>query len=342
MERVYVVVLNWNGWRDTIACLESLLAQTADNYRIVVCDNASTDESIEKIQCWARGELVDSYVPAVPVGVTRPAVGTIVDHVVYDRGTAERGGASEVDPLLTLIQTGSNLGFAGGNNVGLRYAISRGDGRYFWLLNNDTYADRDALRALTERAARTSDTGIVGSVLRYFNRPDTVQAYGGASFCPLLSRARPICEGEVFRQLSPLEADTIERRLGYVIGASMLVSRQFIDRVGLMQEDYFLYFEELDWATRGRRCKSGSFKLAFSAHSIVFHKVGASTGSRARSLTSLRYLHSNELRFMKRFYPRLVTVTRLGLLVNAGKALLRGRVDEGRLLLTLAASRVTA
>lgn len=340
MKRVYVIVLNWNGWRDTISCLESLFRQTSVSYRVVVCDNASTDGSIAYIEGWAQGNLPSGFRVAPPAGVAHHPVPRPISYVVYDRREAEAGGRKDCDPEMVLIQTGSNLGFAGGNNVGIRYALQHLDAQYFWLLNNDTFADPAALSALVSRADTSIDIGIVGSTLRYFDRPECVQAYGGATFSPILSRSRPIGEGESFRLMSAREAAELERRMGYVIGASMLVTRPFVEQIGLMQEDYFLYYEELDWAVRAKRHRGIAFKLGYAPGSIVYHKVGASAGSKTRSLASLQYLHRNELRFMKRFYPALAVITRVSFVLSAIKAMLKGRREEAKLFVTLAWRRV--
>ena len=89
--------------------------------------------------------------------------------------------------------------------------------------------------------------------------------------------------------------------MSYVTGAAMLVSRAFIENTGLMEEGYFLYFEELDWAARGR-CR---FRLGYAPDSIVVHKEGASIGSKASggSPLSMFYLFRNRIRFCRRFYP---------------------------------------
>jgi GT2 family glycosyltransferase len=115
---VHILVLNWNGWRDTIECLESVLQLDYDPVRIIVCDNGSTDGSLDHIRAWARGEesvVVSSSPLNSPV---RPAAEP-VKFLELDRSAAE-AGASAGDARFTLIDNEANLGFAGGNNVGQR------------------------------------------------------------------------------------------------------------------------------------------------------------------------------------------------------------------------------
>ncbi|ADI15956.1 glycosyltransferase family 2 protein [Truepera radiovictrix] len=267
---VYIVLVNWNGWRDTDACLASLKALDYPNARVVVVDNASTDGSVAELQ--------------------------------------------RRHPDLTLLPSGANLGFAGGNNVGLRYALEQG-ADYVWLLNNDTLVEPDALTHLVARAqagAAGLPVGLCGSTLIYESRRDTVQALGGARYnrwwgtVAHIGRHRP-------REL-PIDAAAVERQLDYLIGASMLVSRPFLETIGLMQEDYFLYFEELDWAVRAR----GRFALAYAPQSVVYHKEGASIGGNdraraAKSFTADRYALQNRVRFTRRFYPYALPTVYLGL-----------------------------
>ena len=205
-----------------------------------------------------------------------------------------------MDVPLTLIETGANLGFAGGNNVGLRYIQARGEFSLVWLLNNDTVVRPDALSHLVQRMRARPDAGICGSTLAYYDHPECVQALGGASFDFRRGIARHLGVGDKIE--TQRDVDTIERALDYVVGASMLVSTKFLVDIGLMSEEYFLYYEEIDWATRAQ----GRFGLAWAPDSVVYHKEGASIGSshRARpSATSLRYLYRNRLRFARLHTP---------------------------------------
>ena len=295
-QRVAVVVLNWNGWCDTIACLDSLLPTLPADAVVVLCDNASSDGSVAHIQAWLTGH---GSVPAgQPSFVTsharRPAA-----WVLYDRQQAEAGG-SDRDPQLVMVQTGANLGFAGGNNVGIRYALARGFS-HVWLLNNDTVVNEYSLTALLQRMLTDPSIGMCGSTLIYFHHPEQIQALGGSSFDPRTGIGQHLGLGCPTSQLP--EPSVIEARMDYVVGASMMVSREFLLQVGLMCEDYFLYFEEMDWAMRA----TGRFRLGWAPDSLVWHKEGGSIGSDHRlrpSATSLRYIYRNRLRFAARHTPQ--------------------------------------
>jgi GT2 family glycosyltransferase len=299
--KVYVLILNWNGWKDTIECLESVFRNDHQDYQVIVCDNASQDGSLEHIKEWATGRRETSYSgPDLLQGLSSPPVAKPLALAEYSREQAEAGGDEEgKNARLVLIQTGANLGFAGGNNVGMRYALARNDFDYIWLLNNDTVILPDALVHLVRRMQERPDAGMCGSTLPYYHHPDRVWALGGATYNRWL--AKPRCIGldlSIPQTIDPLK---VEERMAYIAGASLLVSRSFLNSIGLMSEEYFLYFEELDWAVRAR----GQYSLAYAEKSIVYHKVGASTdsGSSSGNTASLYFMFRNSLLFTLKYFP---------------------------------------
>src|ERR1700744_2007884 len=180
MPKVYIIILNWNGWRDTIECLESVFRLDYLNYRVIVCDNASADESIAYIAAWAEGELAAGCANrALQYLSTPPCPKPIPSLRVGPKDNISLASCSE---RLILVQADTNLGFAGGNNIGLRLALAAGDLDYVWLLNNDTVVDPSALTRMVERMEPRPDAGICGSTLRYYDRPQIVQALGGSGY----------------------------------------------------------------------------------------------------------------------------------------------------------------
>jgi GT2 family glycosyltransferase len=306
---VYIIVLNWNGAADTIACAESVLALEGTPFRLVICDNASADDSTSRVLDWAAGRAADGAQQRVLVEL--PNDRAAWQHTDFPEGA------------IVLIQTGANLGYAGGNNVGIRYALQQGDAEYFWVLNNDTTVSPHALTALVAKARSDPSFGIIGSTLLYHYRPEHVQVLGGCGFSSWTTRIAPVGWGKTAAEAAAVSESEVERQLDYVTGASMMVSKAFIDDVGLMQEDYFLYFEEIDWAERGRRSKAHSWKLGFARDSVVLHKVGASAGT-GESTSSTRFFYASKIRFMKRFYRSRLPLTVLIVLAQAVKSLLNG------------------
>lgn len=327
MEKVYVIVLNWNGWGDTIECLESVFRSDYPDYRVVVCDNGSRDDSLERIKAWAEGRL-DAAVPhGNPLrSLSCPPVPKPLPLVEYDRTQAEAGGtALDGGSRLVLIRNGGNLGFAGGNNVGLRHALARGDFDYVWLLNNDTVVRPDALSQMVRRMRERPDAGICGSTLPYYHRPDRLWAQGGATYNKWLGFPRSI--GLHRRTDQGVDPVRVERRMDFVAGASMLVSLPFLREIGLLCEDYFLYFEDLDWAVRARR----RYSLAYAPASVVYHKVEASIGviaaadRRKEGRISKAFNRRSKIAFTKKYCPYALPTALLGLLALEVASRLRGR-----------------
>lgn len=328
MRRVYVVLVNWKGWRDTLMCLESLLRSDYPDFRVVLCDNDSGDGSVERIVEWATGSLAADTPPAGLDYLTTPALPKPIACRVYDRATAEAGGQPD-DPQLLVIQTGGNLGFAGGNNVGMRYAMARKDAEFIWLLNTDTVVPPNSLKQLLLRSEQDKLIGICGSTLLFMEQPQTVQALGGSTYFCHKGTARPI--GLLSNWPQTPDVKSVEAQTDYVVGASMFVRRAFIEEVGLMQEDYFLYFEELDWACRGK----GQYRLAYAPDSIVYHRVGGST----ESVTSLAYFQFNRLKFARRFFPLFLPLVYIFMAVDAVKALVKGKTIKMQILRSVMVGR---
>lgn len=273
MPKVYIIIVNWNGWRDTIECLESVLRLDYPSFRVIVCDNASSDSSLDRIAEWAGGGVASGCSNPDLQHLTSPPCSKPIPFL--RTGPGERVALEARDEKLFLVQTGSNLGFAGGSNVGLRLALNAGDFHYAWLLNNDTVVAPQALTSLVRRMQERPDAGICGSALLYYHDPSLIQAAGGSVFNRWLARGGHIgMLGDAGSLPPPGE---VELKMKYVVGASMLVSRVFLETIGLMSERYFLYFEEIDWATRAR----GRYSLAFAPQSTVYHKEGRSIGSSA-------------------------------------------------------------
>lgn len=332
--KLYVVLVNYNGAADTIGCLETLFRSDLGSFRVLVCDNGSTDGSLERIAQWAeRGGAGEVALPHPHARLTRTPLSRPIRHVCYGRSQAERGGASSDCSPLVLVDCGGNLGFAGGNNVGLRYALARGDFDYVWLLNNDTVVEPDAMRRMAERLAAEPGAGLCGSTLLHYHEPDRVQALGGGWYCKWLALAWHL--GRLGKWQGAADRERVERRMSYPVGASMMVSRSFLEQVGLMCEDYFLYFEELDWVLRA----GGRFRQVYAPQSVVYHKVGGSIGTSsnpaAKSPLCDYWNARNRLFFTRRFFPAALPTVYLALLGTLLTRLLLGRWDRAAMLVRL-------
>ena len=325
--RTAIIIVNWNGWQDSIECLSSVVGSGAlSNVDVWLVDNESSDGSVDYIVQWCQHPL--------PQGNWRTLPG--VHHVdgsesVNCRVWQADGHAAPTLPgvQVNIVKSGRNLGFAGGNNVGIAAA---GLDRYshFWLLNNDTVMAGDALEHLLRRAAAEPVIGMVGSTLVYYADPERVQALGGGWFDKRAMRAGHIGESTRLAAVSSDAAtiQAVEAQTAYVIGASMLVTVEFVRDVGPMCEDYFLYFEELDWAFRS----ASRYRMAYAPLSFVFHKAGASTMQK-QSEFSLNLLYRNRVRFTGRFLPASLRTLRRALAWEMVRHLIKGRWMSARLVI---------
>lgn len=301
MPAIVTILVNWKGSADTIECLDSLFISDYPNQRVVVVDNGSMDGSLEKLAKWAEGKLPerpksDTCSSSIPIVRKKP-----IPAIILNLDDAVHGLGWDSGADLVLIDAERNHGFAGGVNIGLRFALANDAIRYVWVLNNDTVVARDCLSRMERRMRVSSAVGMCGSRILFYWQPDTVQALGGSSFSHWIGRSRLIGNGQSAE--SAVDVQAVENSLDHLAGASMLVSRNFIEEVGFMDEGYFLYYEEVDWVTRGK----GRYRLVYADDAVVYHKEGASIGSNHRrtkqSPLSCFFLVRSRLRFIRKFYP---------------------------------------
>ena len=333
---VYIIVLHWQDASNTINCAESILAQTGCRYQLVICDNGSATDSLQAIINWASNlpfcDTTDNY--------TGTGIGNNIDvnadteNRLIERSNEPSSWTEECHPAgsIVLIRTGSNLGYAGGNNVGIRYAMRQVDTEYIWMLNNDTEVAPGALSALLRKAKQNPEYGIIGSTLLYFYRPQHVQVLAGCRFSTWTTKIEPLGEGQLATVAANADEAAVETKLDYVTGAAMLVSKAFIQDVGLMAEDYFLYCEEIDWAERGRRSTKTNWQLGFARDSVVLHKVGASAETGV-SAAATKYFYTSKLRFMNRFYPSRYRWVVFMVFLQGLKKLIGGELAQARIII---------
>jgi GT2 family glycosyltransferase len=293
----YIVLVNWRGYEDTIECLESLM-RLSGNFRVLVIDNESEDEGVNEIVRWAEGHR-------------RAAMGGKVwERLSRDRKrepsiavTKQGEQLDEVsNALIVIVENPENSGFAGGCNIGMEIALRDQSCEFVWLLNNDTVVDELALDHLVSLARSDVGIGICGSTLLFYDEPDVVQSVG-ATLNKYFGRIKNLGAGDPAQNVIANAATAAD--MDYVVGASMLVSRKFLLEVGLMEEDYFLYFEEIDWVYRNKR----RFRSGWSNMSLVYHKEGRSIGTNSRGRPSDRTLYFynlNFLRLTRRYHPLIL------------------------------------
>ncbi|WP_129713815.1 glycosyltransferase family 2 protein [Pedobacter sp. SYP-B3415] len=197
---------------------------------------------------------------------------------------------------ILFIQSEKNLGFAGGNNLG----IARASGEYLFLVNNDTEFTPRLADTLIETLRRHPRAGMVSPKILYHDDKHMLQ-YAG--FTPMnYFTCRNACIGQFERDMG--QFDSIEAATGFVHGAAMMVTRQAIEVAGVMAENYFLYYEEMDWCDRIRRA---GFDIMVNTNAVIFHKESLAVGR--NSALKEYFMNRNRLLFIRRnadWYHRIV------------------------------------
>jgi GT2 family glycosyltransferase len=260
--RVHVLLVNYNGWRDTLECLESIFRLDYPDVRVIVCDNGSTDGSLKRIQAWAEGtQRATIRQAAASHALQGTPFSKPIPYVLRDRAQAEGGTSPDADARLVLVRLSENLGFTGGNNVGLRYLQTRGEPGLVWILNNDTVVESSALREMVARLVDDPKLGAIGATVFWYDQPERIQVAGGGR----LSRWSGFTE--VARVQSAARARA--PRFDFISGACLLIRLDVLRNVGLFDERYFMYSEEVDWCLRMRQA---GMQLGYAPRARVWHK----------------------------------------------------------------------
>jgi GT2 family glycosyltransferase len=279
---LFVLVLNWNGWEELRECLESLLRSGHPDFRLVNIDNGSTDGSCDRVLSWARERQVRA--------------------VEYTRAEAEAGGTREKEGSLrgappgrglVVIRAGENLGFAGGNNIGLRYALARG-ARFVMLLNNDTIVSPDALEHLTRFLEDRPDFDGATAQIRLYDRPEIVWNCGGDL---LWIGARRYHYAGAHVSLLPKKG---HRRISFLTNCASIYRTALFRGVGLLSTAFFMGEEDFEFSCR---LKSRKRRVACCYDAVIQHKVSSAVGTKL-DMTYLHYL--DRWIDMRSFWPELV------------------------------------
>lgn len=263
MLKISIVILNWNGYKDTLECLKSIRKLQIREFELelVVVDNASADKSIEKIM------------------------------------------GNKLNKDVKVIGNIENLGFAGGNNVGMKYAIEKG-ADFILVLNNDTTVKNNLIVELLDAAERHKDAGILTPLIYFYpgfefhkerytktDAGHVIWAAGGMiDWDNVLASNFGVDDTDIGQYITEYERD-------FATGACMFIRREVIEQIGYFDEKYFLYLEDADYSVRAKRA---GWKVIFVPEARIWHKVSQSSSiggdlndyfiSRNRLLFGMRYV----------------------------------------------------
>lgn len=220
---VAIILVNWNGFDFTQACLNSLRKLDFPDFKIILVDNASQNQEGKSLK--------KSF------------------------------------PEIELIENPENLGFSGGNNVGIRYALEQGFS-HIMLLNNDTEVEHEFLGEMIRKFHQNPRLGVVQPLILFLNDPKKIWSAGG-KWLPSIGKAITLGDRE------PVADYRFKKSaLDWATGCCMLISREAILKTGLLNEQYFAYFEDVEWSLR---FKKAGFEIALAEKSVIYHEAGASS-----------------------------------------------------------------
>jgi len=270
--KISIIILNWNGWEDTLECLESINRINYPNYDILVVDNGSEDESISKIHEYAEGLSLYNHDHREL---------TLFEYIKYDDDLDDDYFKLNSNQRLVLIKNDNNIGFSAGNNIGIKFSLKNLKSEYVLLLNNDTVVQENFLDELVDFAEKEPEIGIVGPGVYFYDKPEEL-AYIGHNI--------NLCNARIS---DPPALNTEPKQLDYVVGCGLLIKRVVIEKVGLLDTDYFLYYEDADWCLRAKKI---GYKVFYVPRSKIYHKISC----KKRSVTSYYYGNRNSFLIVKK------------------------------------------
>ncbi|MBR9647296.1 glycosyltransferase family 2 protein [Clostridium tyrobutyricum] len=243
---IYIILINYNGYEDTIECVNSLEKINYRNHKIIIVDNASHDNSL-----------------------------TILKQKLND---------------CIIIESKENLGFAGGNNLGIKYALDH-NADYIMLLNNDTVVEKDFLYKMLKSFNNDNNVGVVGCKIMYHSNKNIIW-YGGG----YIDWFRFIGAHYGMGQFDKGQYDD-EKEIDFMTGCCMLIKAKVFEKVGFLPENYFMYFEDVDFCVK---VKNFGYKIIYNPKAVIYHKVGLSSGGE-ESPFSIEWCTRNRLIFMNKY-----------------------------------------
>ena len=302
-EKTALVVVTYQNVDDTLRCLDSIYAMHRGPGRIIVVENGSDAATVEELfSAWQK--LAEAY------GEKPPAM--------YPADRSKPGTA-------VMLRVERNKGYACGCNAGLRAVMADDSCEAVWLLNNDVIVERDTLEALCDRLRMRPDAGMAASLLADMDSRHILQCAGGGSFSRISGVTRDLGAGWDVQDTKQTSAEALEARIDYVCGASALLRRRALDAVGLMDERFYLYYEDVDYSLRLQRKKH---TISIAVNSIVYHKGGVTT-SKERHIDF--YATRNRLYCVLAYAPYSILFTLLHVCCGILKSLLFGRFTSAKL-----------
>ena len=246
-DKVYILIVNYGNYNDTIECLNSLMTISYVNKHIILVDNKSPNDSLYHLRLFQQNNWNNQF------------------------------------GELTILEAENNNGFSAGNNIGFNYFLQKNDSEYILLLNNDTTVTTSFLEPLVEEAKYNNSNYIVTGSIRYYRNKNRFW-YNGGGINKLFS----------YSYHNTLNNHLKRQNIDFASGCLMLISKKCLNEIGLLDETFFMYYEDLDYCTRVIK---SNMKIVIRRDSLIYHKVGASN-DKALSKFSAYWLAKNRIRYI--------------------------------------------
>jgi GT2 family glycosyltransferase len=264
---VNIIIVNYNCYQETIACLNCLFESTVTNFQVFIVDNNSSDNSVQSILKW--GSLHQ------------------INHITSSELINQKisNDFLKLNSKVVLVENPENNGFSAGNNIVIDYLINKksNNDEYVWLLNPDTEVQKQVLSDLINEALKSKKL-ILGNLIVDINNPSRVMFYGGFQIKKITHGVTRIIEEKNIKYLDA------------ITGASLFTNIDTFKEIGLLPQDYFMYWEETDFCTKA---KQKGYTFSVNMKSIIYDHGG----SNANSSFLREYLYLiNGLKFYKKYY----------------------------------------
>jgi GT2 family glycosyltransferase len=301
---VSIIILNWNSWQDTTECLESVFKLNYNNFTVLLIDNGSENESVSKIIKWANGKeefkiktkLESLVFPLIPKPIEFAHI-----KLNYENERINDFVFPESNVNFYIIQNDTNLGFAIANNIGMKIAERYLKSDYYYLLNNDTVIDPNALTKLMEGIEKDKNIGAAQSVIYHYENPLKIANAGGKILWWGQTKYYKKIKNRNFNRIS------------FINGCALLIKTEISKKYGFLSEKFFFGEEDFEFSMR---MKQNHVKMICEADSKIYHKI-AKTINQYTKIKRRLFIHGmNRLIDLRDFYsPYIWKIWKEGMLL---------------------------
>jgi GT2 family glycosyltransferase len=294
MPSVYIVILNYKRWQDAVECLDSVFRSTYKNFTAIVIDNDSQNDSLQYLKNWANGNITLQWKVENPIGYK-----CLQGH--------EINTSTYFDPSIQLyfVQNENNVGFAAGNNVVLQSLLK--EDSYIWLLNPDIVIEKNTLFELVTFAKTQLLKSIIGSVIKSYTNREEILLYGGSKI------------NFNSATVSLIEKENKIPDIDFIYGGSLFTHSRHFKEIGLLPQEYFLYWEEADWCYQAQQI---GYKMLVCKTAISYDKISTSIG---KGFLANYYYTLNGFLFLKKYKKNKIGIALVFAILRFLKRLVTGK-----------------